>query len=140
MDGPVSVLRALHDHSSVAAALTGVLAGDALLALWREGASAYVLTDLSAPLGDDTVGMALCGPVDESGDAALLGFLVRPGWPVALRRLLDGVANTVRASGARRLVASVEPVGVLRPAALHAAGFRRDDERAGDGRRVVREL
>jgi hypothetical protein len=134
------LLRTVHERSRLAAALRRLPGSEAVVAHWQDGATGYVLTDLSAPPGGDAVGVALCGAEDGSGEVLLLGLAVQSGSLDAWHRLVVGVANALRANGARRLVAPVEPSGDPPVAVLLAAGFRLPDEGSDEHVRLVLDL
>ncbi len=134
------VLREEHDKCRMAAAIRRLDGAEHVMDRWDEGASAYLLIDLSSPSGDDAVGAALCGRQGAGGDVWLLSLALHPAFPGALNLLVSGVADALRARGAHRLVAAIDPSDRTTKAGLVAAGLRVDADPGAAGRRLMLDL
>jgi GNAT superfamily N-acetyltransferase len=89
------------------------------------GTDLFGLWDLTAPAGEALAGAAATGPLGDGGEVQLRGIAVAAG---AVRqglgrRLVCGVADSVRALGAARLVARPASGAGPTVALLRSAGF-----------------
>jgi len=89
------------------------------------GTDLFGLWDLTAPAGEALVGGAVTGPLGDGGEVQLRGVAVAAGegHRGLGRRLVCGVADSLRARGAARLVARSAGGAGPTPGLLRSAGF-----------------